>query len=449
MAVSTAAYAFDTVKLSEEWQLTGGLRWERFDVDDNSVVVTGVPTPLSRVDQKPSWRAGGVYKPKPNGSLYAGFATAFNPSAEGLALTTSTVNLEPETTETFEAGTKWDVMRERISLNGAVFHTVKNNARTPGINPGDPPTVLAGEQIVSGIELGVSGRINRRWTGIVNYSFMHSDIPRSNTVAEIDQSLQLTPENTFYLWTTFDVWRSLRLGGGAQYMDSVFRNAINTLDVPSYWLLSSLVSYDVNAHLTLRLNGNNLSNAEYVDRTSGGHYSPGSGRALVASTNVRFCGPHESCCCRLRGSSVRLGWCVARERRGLGVPRTAERLTAGRQAVRAAEPVDPRAIQQPGVGDLILTALASSVFVSAALPLVFPPLFNRCQEARRSVIVDGDLADRRLGHRIGRSLATLFLSAPESKTAAALCRRPGVHSVKLPAATWCCKSTRPTHHSGR
>ncbi len=287
-AVSTAAYAFDTVKLSEQWQLTGGLRWERFDVDYDSVAVTGVSTPLSRLDQMPSWRAGAVYKPKPNGSLYAGYATAFNPSAEGLALTTSTVNLEPETSETFEAGTKWDVMRERISLNGAVFHTVKNNARTPGINPGDPPTVLAGEQIVSGVELGVSGRINRRWTGIVNYSFMHSDIPRSNTVAEIDQSLQLTPENTFYLWSTFDLWRGLRLGGGAQYMDSVFRNAVNTLDVPSYWLLSSLVSYDVNSHLTVRLNGNNLSNAEYVDRTSGGHYIPGSGRAFLVSTNVKF-----------------------------------------------------------------------------------------------------------------------------------------------------------------
>ena len=287
-AISTAAYAFDTVKFSEEWQLTGGLRWERFDVDYNSVAADGVSSPLSRLDRMPSWRLGGVFKPKPNGSVYAGCATAFNPSAEGLALTTSTVDLEPETTETFEAGSKWDVMRERISLNGAVFHTVKNNARTPGINAGDPPTVLAGEQIVKGVELGVSGRINRRWTGIVNYSFMHSDVPRSNTVAEIDQSLQLTPENTFYLWSTFDLWRGLRLGGGAQYMDSVFRNAINTLDVPSYWLLSSLVSYDVNSHLTLRVNGNNLSNAEYVDRTSGGHYIPGSGRAFFLSTNVKF-----------------------------------------------------------------------------------------------------------------------------------------------------------------
>jgi catecholate siderophore receptor len=117
---------------------------------------------------------------------------------------------------------------------------------------------------------------------------MRSDIERSNTAAELDQSLQFTPESTFYLWSTFDLWRSLRIGGGAQYMDSVFRNATNTTNVPGYWLLSSLVSYDVNEHLTLRLNGDNLANAEYVDRTSGGHYIPGSGRSLTASTNLKF-----------------------------------------------------------------------------------------------------------------------------------------------------------------
>jgi catecholate siderophore receptor len=287
-AASAALYVFDTVELSDEWQVTGGLRWDRFDVDYDSVSPAGVSSPLSRVDEMVSWRLGNVYKPKPNGSLYLGYSTAFNPSAEGLALTTSTVNLEPEKTGTFEAGTKWDVLSERVSLNAAVFRTEKTNARTPGINPGDPPTVLAGRQVVRGLELGVSGRLTRRWTGIVNYSFMRSDIAASNTSAEIDQSLQFTPESTFYLWTTVDVWRSLRVGGGVQYMDSVFRNAVNTTEVPSYWLTSGLVSYDINQHLTLRLNGQNLGNAVYVDRTSGGHYLPGPGRSFNVSTSVRF-----------------------------------------------------------------------------------------------------------------------------------------------------------------
>ena len=287
-ADSAALYAFDTVKPHEKLQLTGGLRWDSFAVDYNSVAATGVAAPLNRTDRMVSWRAASVYKPKPSGSVYFGYATSFNPSAEGFALSTSTVNLEPEKTRTLEGGTKWDVRNQRVSLNAGVFRTQKTNARTPGINPGDPPTVLAGEQVVTGIELGVSGSFTRRWSGVMNYSLMHSDIPQSNTPAEVDQSLQFTPESTFYLWTTYDLGRSLKVGGGAQYMDSVFRNATNTTNVPSYWIANALVQYDVNQHLTLRVNGNNLADRVYVDRISGGHYLPGPGRSVLVSTNVRF-----------------------------------------------------------------------------------------------------------------------------------------------------------------
>ena len=288
VANSTALYAFDTLKPHDKWQLTGGLRWDRFDVDYNSVAANGVGIPLSRTDRMVSWRAGSVYKPEPTGSIYLGYATSFNPSAEGLALATSTVNLEPEKTRTLEGGTKWDVRNERVSLNAGVFRTEKTNARTSGINPGDPPTVLAGRQVVTGVELGVSGSFTRRWSGVMNYSFMHSDIPQSNTPAEVDQALQFTPESTFYLWTTYDLRPGLKVGGGVQYMDSVFRNQSNTTNVPSYWLANALVSYDVNDHLTLRVNANNLGDAVYVDRISGGHYVPGPGRLVLVSTNVKF-----------------------------------------------------------------------------------------------------------------------------------------------------------------
>ena len=235
-----------------------------------------------------SGRAGAVYKPRTNGSVYLGYASAFNPSAEGLALTTSTVNLEPEKTRNYEVGTKWDLSRERLAVNAALFRTEKTNARTPGVNPGDPPTVLAGEQVVQGVEMGVSGTLRQGWTGFASYSYMHSDITASNTAAEIDANLALTPKSTFSLWSTYEVWSNFTLGGGSQYMDAVFRNATNTTNVPSYWIFNAVGSYAVNQHLTLRLNANNLADRRYVDRISGGHYIPGPGRSVLLSTNVKF-----------------------------------------------------------------------------------------------------------------------------------------------------------------
>jgi catecholate siderophore receptor len=287
-ADSTAAFLFDTAHVGNRLEVNGGLRWDAFDVDYESRAATGEITAFERTDRMVSWRAGAVYKPKVNGSVYIGYGSSFNPSAEGLALTAATVALEPEHTRTYEAGTKWDVAGEQLSLTAAIFSTEKTNARTPGINPGDPPTVLAGRLQVSGLELGASGRVTPRWTTFAGYSFMHSDIAESNTPTELDNQLALVPNHTLSIWTTFELPWNVSVGGGAQYVDAVFRNATNTATVPSYWLVNGLASYRVNEHLTLRLNANNLANERYVDRVGGGHYIPGPGRSLQISSAIGF-----------------------------------------------------------------------------------------------------------------------------------------------------------------
>jgi catecholate siderophore receptor len=287
-ADSAAAYAFDTVTVAPWLDLTGGVRWDHFAVDYESVAVGGVLTPFERIDRMVSWRGAAVFKPAPSGSVFAGASTALNPSAEGLALAAATVNLEPEKTRNVEVGTKWDLLRNRLSLTGSVFHAQKTNARTPGINPGDPPTVLAGKQRVAGLELGVSGRVTERWLLMGGYAFMDSRIEASNTAAEVDNALALTPEHTFNLWTTYDLPWNVSVGGGAQYMDAVFRNAANSAAVPSYWLVNALASYAVNSHLTLRFNAQNLTDKRYVDRIGGGHYIPGPRRQLMLTTDVTF-----------------------------------------------------------------------------------------------------------------------------------------------------------------
>jgi catecholate siderophore receptor len=286
-ANSAAAYAFDTVNIGSHLELTGGLRWDRFAVDYTSIAVGGVPTSFERTDTMTSGRAGVIYKPRTEGSIYLGYGTSFNPSAEGLSLAAGNILLEPEKSKNLELGTKWDLLRQQLSATAAIFRTEKTNARTPGVNPGDPPTVLAGEQSVSGFEVGISGRLRSWWTAIANYSHMNSTIEESNVAAELNQNLALTPENTVSIWTTFDVPGGIGLGGGAQFMDSVFRNATNTTSVPSYWLINAMASYAVNTHLTLRMNASNLADEQYIDRIGGGHYIPGPGRQVMVTATVR------------------------------------------------------------------------------------------------------------------------------------------------------------------
>lgn len=286
-----AVYVSDTVKIGESWQLTGGLRWDRFDMEFDSVDVAGVTTPFDRTDEMLSWRAGAVYKPRPNGSIYIGAGTSFNPSAEaatGLNLTAATVELEPEKSRGYEVGTKWDLLDSRLSLNAAAFRTEKTNARTPGILPGDLPTVLQGEQRVDGVELGISGTPRNGWQAFLGYTWMDSEVVKSNTPAEVGRELANTPEHSASLWTTYRLRSNFEVGGGAQYVGDRFNNNTGTRVAPDYLLFDAMAAYDLNERITLRLNMSNLAGERYIDRVGGGHFIPGAGRSVALTTALKF-----------------------------------------------------------------------------------------------------------------------------------------------------------------
>jgi catecholate siderophore receptor len=290
-AETAALYASDTVKLSERWELTGGLRFDRFDVDYKSVAVGGAVTPFRHTDEMLSWRAGVVHKPAPDGSVYLSAGTSFNPGAEGttgIALTASTADLDPEKSRGYEAGTKWDFFGARLSMNAAVFETVKTNARTPGVNPGDPPTVLKGEQRIRGLELGLTGNLNSRWSTFFGYTWLNSEILKSNTAAERGSDLANSPEHSASLWTTYRLARGFELGGGVQYIGDRLNSATTQRLAPAYTLVDATAAYQVNQRLTLRLNVNNLTDERYIDRVGGGHFIPGAGRSVALTTALDF-----------------------------------------------------------------------------------------------------------------------------------------------------------------
>lgn len=281
---SASVYAFDTVKLSKYVELNGGLRFDRFDVDGVSTALA----PIVRTDEMLSWRAGVIIKPKEEGSLYVSYGTSLSPSLEGLTYSTANTAIEPEKTYNFEVGSKWDLLGERLSVNGAIFRVEKTNARTPGVLPDDPPQVLQGRQRVNGLELGASGGITRAWRVFGGYTFLDGEIVKSNTAAEVGKTIQNAPRHSFSLWTTYLFPRRLTLGGGPRFVGKRFGNNTNTRQVEGYWTLDALASIPVSRQLDLRLNLYNLTNAYYFDRLGGGHLIPGAGRSVMVSMGFRF-----------------------------------------------------------------------------------------------------------------------------------------------------------------
>ncbi len=289
------------MSLGDHWQLTGGLRYDRFDIDYSSVASTGAPayasgarTNLSRVDEMVSWRAGLVYKPVENGSVYLGYGTSFNPSAEGLTLNNTAtaannVNLDPEQSRTVELGTKWDLLEDRLQLTAAVFRTDKTNARTE--DPADPTdtVVLDGEQRVQGIEVGFAGSLTDDWRVFGGYTLLDSEVVASNNPLEVGRELMNTPRHSANLWTVYDLPRGFQVGAGLQFTDSRFNsNNDAAREAPSFCLFDAMVGYEVNKNFSLRLNLYNLADKAYIDRVGGGHFIPGAGRSAVLTASYKF-----------------------------------------------------------------------------------------------------------------------------------------------------------------
>ena len=223
---SIAVYAFDTLQLGEKWQVIGGLRWDRFDAGADILAPAVAPVHVERTDEMTTWRAAVVFKPIESGSLYVSAGTSFNPSAEAGSLNAAQSLVAPEESMSYEIGGKWDVIDERLSLTAAIFRTEKTNARTPGL-PGEPVTVLDGEQRVDGFELSAAGSITEKWQVFAGFTYLDSEITESNNPLEVGNEIGNTPPETFNLWTTYNLLPNLQVGLGSQYVSD--RTVSNTV----------------------------------------------------------------------------------------------------------------------------------------------------------------------------------------------------------------------------
>jgi catecholate siderophore receptor len=281
-ATTVGVYAFDQIKLTEEWSIIGGLRWDRFDAESEEKVA-GVS--LDRTDNMWSTRAAVLYEPTDQQTYYASYGTSFNPSAEFVSLSAAQVGLDPEKNRTFEVGAKFSLFEDRIGLGGSLFRIEKTNART--VDPTNATvTILDGEQRVDGFEFEANGRITDRWSVLAGYTYLDGEITEANDATK-GKTLQNTPKHSGFGWTTYEVLEGLEVGAGAYYVGTRFANNTNTAKVPDYWRLDAMVSYTIN-DVRFALNGYNLADEDIYEGVYQGHVIPGAGRTFILSASARF-----------------------------------------------------------------------------------------------------------------------------------------------------------------
>ncbi|MDZ4303732.1 MAG: TonB-dependent siderophore receptor [Pseudomonas sp.] len=329
---TVALYVYDTIELNKQWQVTGGLRLENYQVDISSKTVAGAPVGPDGYDDTEftvAGKLGLVYKPVKYGSIYAAYGRSVQPAGSFLSGSDiSRVNgqsmpglvqgADPVKADNYELGTKWDFFDKRLSTAAALFYTEKRVPIT-GRDVGQPaPATLKGygKQIVKGLELSATGQITTDWNVFAGIVFMDSERKHSAYLDEVRKradagdygtvvrtsgdELAFTPRVSGSLWTTYRLPVGVTIGAGAKHVGSSYLGRPDDAEriipngavgkLPSYTTFNAMASYAVNPNLDVRVNLDNLTDEEYAVSTNwnGRRAMLGDPRTLTLSTDFRF-----------------------------------------------------------------------------------------------------------------------------------------------------------------
>jgi len=272
----------------------------RFHLADPLKLITGVRvTDYAQLDTTPFWwnydlkehgvvtpYAGLVFDVHPNVSLYGSYTNIFEAQSgqdeQGHAL-------PPEKGVTYEVGAKGEFFDKR--LNAAISHfwmKTDNTAEETGqLTPsGDMAYRAVTGATRRGWEVELSGEIAKGWQAQGSY------VTQSSSLTSASQH----PRHQFKLGSTYRLGGSalqgLMVGAATRWQsETSTRNDAATLAQKSYWLVDLMARYQVNRHLSVGANINNLFDRKYfsgVTNFSSLHYTWGAPRSFHLNMRYMF-----------------------------------------------------------------------------------------------------------------------------------------------------------------
>ncbi|MEO7712596.1 MAG: TonB-dependent siderophore receptor [Gemmatimonadaceae bacterium] len=279
-----AVYVQDQVALSPMWQAIVGVRIDRFALrfHDNRK-----NTDLQRDDQLVSPRAGLVFKPVSEVSLYGSFGVSHLPSAgdQFSSLTATTRSLAPERFRNYEVGAKWDVL-PRLMLTSALYRLDRTNSSAP-----DPlqtgVIVQTGAQRSTGAEFGLTGEVTSAWQIAGGFATQRAEITSTTSAAPAGRSVPLVPRRTLSLWNRYQVTSAAGVGLGVVRQASMFASIDNTVTLPAFTRVDGALFVTATPHVRLQLNVENLFDRRYYATSHGNNnILPGAPRSLKLSVTT-------------------------------------------------------------------------------------------------------------------------------------------------------------------
>jgi catecholate siderophore receptor len=283
-------YLQDQISMGSKWMALLGVRRDRFSVSAHYLKPGVTPNYTHEVDSEWSPRAGLIFKPAENDSVYASITQTYTPNAFNVAVSQKkpdTANLPPEKDTNYEIGNKLDLMDGRLSFTAALFQLNLRHVLTEKAD-GSGDKIMAGAERNRGYSLSLEGAFTDHWSVYANYSNLTAVITKDTEDAKAGNREGLVPRQQFSIWTRYAFNDHWGIGGGLRGESSKHTSYTNDVLLPGYTEADAMAYYQTD-HYRVQLNVNNLTDKNYYSTANGDNeIMPAAPRNVMLSLSMNF-----------------------------------------------------------------------------------------------------------------------------------------------------------------
>jgi catecholate siderophore receptor len=336
-----AVFVTDRMWFTDQLSLIANLRLDRYSAALDTLQMNGLEAPAGGLKVSSglaSPRASLVWEPARDQTWYLSWGGSQTPQGTSVvgaaaAVALSARDLAPEDSEIWEAGAKLNL--RGVALTASVFRIDKDNALQIDPATGFLQAQSGERQAVTGIELGMSGRINPNWTVSGGYAWLDAEIrqsfancvvpgattgtptgivcpagvtapiPVANSVA-VGRQVVFTPKHAASLFTTYDLGdlvQGLSLGADVTYQSKLWlayaarsvsfadRGTLTPLriaETPESLTFDAFVAWKFAGRYRVSLNLYNIADRLNYTQVFGTRAVPSAGRTAIVSFGATF-----------------------------------------------------------------------------------------------------------------------------------------------------------------
>ncbi len=283
-------FAEDQMSFGEHWRALLGMRWDRFSVDAHYRQPGVNPDHTYAVDTAWSPRAGLIYKPVDNASIYASVTQTFTPQGANISLSRKSpegANLAPEKATNREVGGKFDLFDGDLSITAALFQLDLDDVVSKSAD-GSGDLVSTGAQRNRGVQFSIDGALTSSWDIYANYTHLNAEITQATKDAAVGARVGLVPRDQFSIWTRYALTSHWGIAAGVRGASDKYTSYDNDVVLPRYTVADAMAWYQTNRY-RVQLNFDNLTDKHYYPTAGGDNQiMPGAPRNVNLSVSMDF-----------------------------------------------------------------------------------------------------------------------------------------------------------------